>query len=119
MELEESGSLTSDYTIDTKLQSLKHYGTGTKNQKYRSIEQDRKFRDKSKHLWSPNDIGGKNIQKTVSSVSGTGKRRATCSRMKLEHSLMPYMEINSQMIKQSKCKARYGYIFTSYMLKKN
>ena len=36
--------------------------------------------------------------------------------MKLEYSLMPHMEINSQMIKQSKCKASYGYIFTSYML---
>ena len=73
MELEESGSLTSDHTIDTKLQSLKYYGTGTKKQKYRSIEQDRKFRDKPKHLLSPNDIGGKNIQQTASLVSGTGK----------------------------------------------
>ena len=65
--------MTSDYTIDTEIQSLKHYGTGTKKQKYRSTEQDRKFRDKPKHLWSTNDTGGKNIQKTVSSVSGTGK----------------------------------------------
>ena len=30
MELEESGSLTSDYT--TKLQSSKHYGTDTKTE---------------------------------------------------------------------------------------
>ena len=30
MELEESGSLTSDYT--TKLQSSKHYGTGTETE---------------------------------------------------------------------------------------
>ena len=37
MELEESGSLASDYT--TKLQSSKVYDTGTK---HRSMEQDRK-----------------------------------------------------------------------------
>ena len=32
---------------------------------------------------------------------------------------MPHMEMNSQVIKQSKYKARYGYIFTSYMLRKH
>ena len=35
----------------TKLQSLRQYGTGTK--KYRSMEQNRKPRDKSMHLWTP------------------------------------------------------------------
>ena len=43
--------MTSDYT--TKLQSSKQYDTGTK-QKYRSMEQDRKSRDKTMHPWSPN-----------------------------------------------------------------
>ena len=60
-QLEDSGSLTSDYT--TKLQTSKQYGTGTKNQKYRSGEQDRKPRDKPMnygHLIY--DKGGKNIQ---------------------------------------------------------
>ena len=51
MELEESGSLTSDNT--TKLQSSKQYNTGTK-QKYRSMEQERKPRNTSIHLQSIN-----------------------------------------------------------------
>ena len=50
MELEESIFLASGYT--TKLQSSRQYGTGTK-QKYRSMEQNKKPRDKSMHLWTP------------------------------------------------------------------
>ena len=50
MELEDSPCLTSGHT--TKLQSSRQYGTG-KRQKYRSIEQNRKSRDKSMHLWTP------------------------------------------------------------------
>ena len=46
----ESTCLTSGST--TKLQSLRQYGTGTR-QKYRSMEQNRKPRDKSTHLWTP------------------------------------------------------------------
>ena len=46
-ELEESGSLTSDCT--TKLQSSKQYGTHTK-QIYRSMEQDRKPKNKPMHV---------------------------------------------------------------------
>ena len=49
MELEESTCLTSDYT--TKLQSSRQYGTGTKY--HRSMEQNRKPRDKLTHLWTP------------------------------------------------------------------
>ena len=49
MELEESTFLISDYT--TKLQSSRHYGTGTK-QKYRPMEQDRKPKDKPMHLYT-------------------------------------------------------------------
>ena len=51
MELEKSIFLTSDYT--TKLQSSRQYGTGTKKQKYRPMEQDRKPRNKPMHLWVP------------------------------------------------------------------
>ena len=59
MKLEESDSLTSDYT--TKLESSKQYSTGQK-QKYRSVELDRNPRNKPMHLWSIYDKGGKSIQ---------------------------------------------------------
>ena len=45
-------------------------------QKYRSMEQDRKPRDKPMHIWSPYlNKGGKNYhgEKTASSISGAGK----------------------------------------------
>ena len=48
MELEESTCLTSGST--TKPQSSRQYGTSTK--KYRSVEQNRKPRDKSTYLWT-------------------------------------------------------------------
>ena len=65
MELEESTCLTSGST--TKPQSSRQYGTGTKTewywhkdrmvlaqrQKYRSMEQNRKPKDKSTHPWTP------------------------------------------------------------------
>ena len=47
-------------------------------QKYRSMEQERKLRDKPTHLWSTNLCMTKeariyNGEKTVSSISGAGK----------------------------------------------
>ena len=50
MELEKSTCLTSGST--TKLQSSRQYGTAQR-QKQRSMEQNRKPRDKSTHLWTP------------------------------------------------------------------
>ena len=50
MQLEESTCLTSDYT--TKPQSSRQCGT-TQRQKYRSMEQNRKPRDKFTYLWTP------------------------------------------------------------------
>ena len=50
-ELEESGFLNSDYT--TKL-SNQDIVVLAQKQKYRSMEQDRKPRDKATHIWSPN-----------------------------------------------------------------
>ena len=50
MELEESTCPTSVSTI--KPQSSRQYGTAQR-QKYRSMEQNRKPRDKSTNLWSP------------------------------------------------------------------
>ena len=47
----ESTFLTSDYT--TKLQTSIQYGTGTKKQKYRPMEQKRKSRNKPMNLGVP------------------------------------------------------------------
>ena len=41
-----------DFRLYYKLQSSRHYSTGTK-QKCRPMEQDRKPRNKSMHLWIP------------------------------------------------------------------
>ena len=71
-DLEESGSLTSGYTI--KLQSSnQYYGTGTKRE-YRSMEQDRKPRNKPTHLWSINlQQRRQEYTMEVSSISGAEK----------------------------------------------
>ena len=100
MELEESGSLTSDNTI--KLQSSKQCDTGTK-QKCRSMEQDRKSRDKAKYPWSPN-LWQKKQEYTVEKETLFNNwcqknRTATCKRMKLENYLTPYKKINPKWIK--------------------
>ena len=75
MELKESTFLTSDYT--TKLQSSRQYGTGkNKKQKYRSMEQDRKPRNKPMHpctLFLTKEARIYNGKKTDSSINGAGK----------------------------------------------
>ena len=88
-----SSFLTSDHT--TKLQSSRQYGTGTK--KYRSMEQNRKPRDKSTHLIFEHlifDKGGKNIQWRKDNLFikwcwGNLSTTWQVWRMKLEHFLTP------------------------------
>ena len=73
MELEESCSLTSDYT--TKSQSSKQYVLAQK-ETYRSMEQESRYRNKPTHLRSiylrqrRQEYDG---EKTVSSICGAGK----------------------------------------------
>ena len=72
-------------------------------QKYRSMEQNRKPRDKSMYLWHHNfDKGGKNIQWRKDNPFHKWcweNWSTTCKRVKLEHFLTPYTKIKSKRIK--------------------
>ena len=73
-------------------------------QKYKPMEQDRKPRNKPMHLWVPYfDKRGKNIQWDNDSLFDIWcweNWTATCKRMKLEHFLTPYRNINSKWIEE-------------------
>ena len=112
MELEKSCSLTSDYT--TKQHWLNSMAPAQK-QTYRSIEHDRKAKNKPRRLWSINlwqrmHSGGRNIQWRKDSLFNkwcSENWTATFKRIKLEYSLISYTQTQTHIHTNTKHKAGY------------
>ena len=83
------------YSKDTVIKTVWYWH----KRKYRPMEQDRKPRDKSMHLWVPY-LWQRRQEYTMEKRQWCwGNWAATCKRMKLEHFLTPYTKINSKRIK--------------------
>ena len=79
------------YSKDTVIKTVWYWH----KRKYRPMEQDRKPRDKSMHLWVPY-LWQRRQEYTMEKRQWCwGNWAATCKRMKLEHFLTPYTKISS------------------------
>ena len=91
-ELEELGSLTSDYT--TKLQSSKQYGTGTKTEI--QINGTGQKAQVQTHTLTYDKARIGNGEESLFNKRCWENWTATCEGMKLEYYLIPYTKINSK-----------------------